>query len=537
MYSIQLSQPALALAHYDTSLVLAVKVGHVRIQVSAFNGTGHSYKLLGRYEKAMQAQLKAIQLSEIPPVDSLLLGQMYSNLGLMYELDRTKARACYAKALALIKNPGNRVYTTMLLATEYAEDRQYDSAITIYRQVIEQIIKNGDSITLANVYNNMGSTFTSSGKIDSARIYIKKSIDIRKKKRITYGLGISLMLLARTYITDPNPRQGIPFFEEALTHQPEGEWRLICDMYDVGGTLYAAAGEYQSAFTYAGKALAAKDSLIATEERRKADIARENYDLDKRDKQIAALEVEKARKTRQRNLAFAGVGGLLLLAGAGYALLRSRQQLRLQRAELAHSAALNEQQETDRRQLASELHDGVAQDLMMLRQSLTKHQLPELARQADQSIESLRSTARFLYPASLSQTGLQSALQHLLTQWEAKTPVFLSYEFEYPAGWVPAAQEIHLYRFVQEAVTNALKHAAPKAIQVEMEQKAGILQVRVRDNGAGFSPQTTLARPDAFGLLSLFHRANVLGGTLQIDSSPGTGTILTLSVPSRPAQS
>lgn len=533
IYAYVLEKPAQAMPYADTLIEEGTIHKTPNAVAAAYQIKSHCYNLLGRYEKAMEQMVEAIRIYETPPVDGKRLGTALINMGTISgKTDPQQAILCYKRAYAVLPAEASERFSARFnIGACLGMLGKYDSAILVCRDVAAYWRNTNDVLRECEAGCSIGAFFIEQQQFDSARVYLNRVLARCEETGITVRKSNALMLLARSYEKQGLAKQAVKPFLAALTLKDSTQWYFNIGLYQTGSHIYLQLKDYKTANEYLLRMLAAKDSLAATEARRKAEITRENYELDKRDRKIADLAAEKDRQTRQRNLAFAGAGVLLLLTAAGYTLLRSRQKIRLQQAELAHSIALNEQQEADRRQLAGELHDGVAQDLMLLRQALTHANQPDLAQQADASIDSLRTTARFLYPASLAQTGLQSALHHLLSQWEAKTPVFLAYEFEYPAGWVPVQQEIHLYRFVQEAVTNALKHASPKAISVEMEQAEGKLRVRVRDNGQGFDAAAALSRPNSFGLLSLQHRAKQLGGSLSINSQLGSGTTLTLMIP------
>ncbi|TMB64794.1 MAG: sensor histidine kinase, partial [Chloroflexi bacterium] len=193
-------------------------------------------------------------------------------------------------------------------------------------------------------------------------------------------------------------------------------------------------------------------------------------------------------------------------------------------------------QDTERRRLERNLHDGAQQNLVALKLKIalmknlatkdpqrTQAALDELTADANEAIETLRELARGLYPPILAQDGLVPAVE----AQAHRTPV----PVEVVAGPLPRySQEIEagIYFCVLEALQNMVKHAqATKAI-VSIEQRDGHLVFTVADDGSGLNPER--ARSGS-GMQNMRDRIEVLGGELQVESSPGAGTRVTGSIP------
>ena len=201
----------------------------------------------------------------------------------------------------------------------------------------------------------------------------------------------------------------------------------------------------------------------------------------------------------------------------------------------------------ERARLARELHDAMSQSLfgLQLAAEAAGQLLPaDPARAADQldtvralagriSAE-LREVVEGLRPADLERDGLVVALRsHLAVAGRAH-----GIAVELDAGCEPgldAEAEHQVLRVVQEAVANALRHAKPDLVTVTLAEPAGPggpeLVVRVTDDGVGFDPQARRHRARRLGLTSMQERAEALGGTLTITSTPGAGTVVELRAP------
>lgn len=222
-----------------------------------------------------------------------------------------------------------------------------------------------------------------------------------------------------------------------------------------------------------------------------------------------------------------------------------RQQLERARERLnALVAQVLSAQEGERRRVAMELHDGPAQTLAALLWDLEvcRRLVGELPQGAGAqwehlevnlraAITDLRVLIKDLRPPSLDDMGLAPCLrQHLREVGEEA-----GMEAEMVIGGDPVpldpATAAVIYRIVQEALTNAKKHASADRAVLTLHFSPEGLRIRLEDNGKGFSPGAAEGPGLHFGLLGMRERAEMLGGELQVASAPGQGTVITLTVP------
>lgn len=233
---------------------------------------------------------------------------------------------------------------------------------------------------------------------------------------------------------------------------------------------------------------------------------------------------------------------------------RSRLLVRLdakRRAMEALSLRLVNAQEDERKNLARELHDELGQRLSALNLLLHRvrpyHEAPEARalwldaeRELSALVGEVRSMSVSLRPPGLDFFGLEPTIQQLLSRQFHGGPDWV---FEY-AGLprrLPPILEISVYRLVQESVTNIVRHARAGHVVVEINGGAAgeELELIVRDDGAGFDAthwREQAASALSSGLCGMSERAQLLGGSLQVDSAPGHGTRITAVLPLRPLE-
>jgi two-component system sensor histidine kinase UhpB len=203
-------------------------------------------------------------------------------------------------------------------------------------------------------------------------------------------------------------------------------------------------------------------------------------------------------------------------------------------------------QEEERRRLARDLHDEVNQALtaILLRLEALAQDSPaerleemnELKRLVNQAMEELLNLARQLRPSALDDHGLMPAIETQLKRFSARTGVEVSLNTDGDADTLPEDVQTAVYRILQEALANIGRHAGATAVVLDIEVDDEQLELRIRDDGAGFDPGA-LARgsrtdgPGAgLGLSGMVERARLAGGELDVRSAPGGGTTVTLRI-------
>lgn len=210
-----------------------------------------------------------------------------------------------------------------------------------------------------------------------------------------------------------------------------------------------------------------------------------------------------------------------------------------------HSLAVREQ---ERQYLAQELHDEFGQSLSAIKvvaASLKNQCHDDTSQLAINSIRStcdhlfsvLRTMMRQLHPLILDELGLKASLEDMLEVLLAPQPqVTLHCEIDTAADEYQKDKQIHVFRIVQECLTNILKHAQATEVSVQVKLDSGELKfdketrlvIQVRDNGSGFDLKSV---KHSFGLRGIQERVDGLGGTLAIDSAIGEGVSINISIP------
>ena len=199
--------------------------------------------------------------------------------------------------------------------------------------------------------------------------------------------------------------------------------------------------------------------------------------------------------------------------------------------------------EQERMRLSRELHDDIAQRIALVSAELTllRQRLPNAPEDIREHVASvgaevasigsdLHRIARGLHPAGLERLGLEASIRHYCTQLAHARGITIELEL----SEVPAALDMDtglcVYRIVEEALHNVVKHSGASRAVVSVTAVNGDLVLRIVDGGVGFDPQAINPR-HALGLISMRERARLVDARLLVSSTPGAGTVVEVHVP------
>jgi len=238
----------------------------------------------------------------------------------------------------------------------------------------------------------------------------------------------------------------------------------------------------------------------------------------------------------------------LALAIIGFVVLYQRKLLAQQRKMEAERSEYQEEllqavldaQEVERVRIGRDLHDDIGSMLatarLYIQQTQQKNQSDDSLKLMDKAddvltdtIKSLHVIARDLVPTVLNQLGLSEALAALCDVVQKNSPLHIDFEYmELPK--LPAKVSLHIYRIVQELITNTLKHAEASQIDISLNHKSGNLVLMYQDNGKGF-PEHSDKKKQGLGLKNIESRLSLMKGNLEISSPEKQGSLFLIRLP------
>ncbi|CAN7151884.1 sensor histidine kinase [Paenibacillus sp. LjRoot153] len=205
-------------------------------------------------------------------------------------------------------------------------------------------------------------------------------------------------------------------------------------------------------------------------------------------------------------------------------------------------------QEEERKRIAREIHDGMAQTLanvvlrteiahrMLVKEDISavKDELVDLKGQVRNGLEEVRKIIFNLRPMALDDLGIVPTLRKYVQDFEDKYRIHTQFNLVGKETRIPSGLEIAIFRLVQEALSNINKHAKATFLSVELTLEPDQVQIYVVDNGIGFDVPLTelrIAKGNNFGLLGMRERVELLEGTMVLESEKGSGTKITMLIP------
>jgi signal transduction histidine kinase/ligand-binding sensor domain-containing protein len=226
-----------------------------------------------------------------------------------------------------------------------------------------------------------------------------------------------------------------------------------------------------------------------------------------------------------------------LAVGPSIYFIRVQQLTREKEKQVEFSRQLIESQESERKRIATELHDGLGQNLLIIKnkllvalQSLNKHspetdQVTEASNIVSSTIEEVRSISHNLRPHQLDQLGITKTLRSIVRQANEPTSIEFSADIQDIDGVLSSEQEIGLFRIVQESFNNIIKHSGATKVDMDVVRSRDSIAVTIADNGKGISATA------GFGISGMQERAKMFGWNLQISSELNKGTALYVEIP------
>ena len=196
--------------------------------------------------------------------------------------------------------------------------------------------------------------------------------------------------------------------------------------------------------------------------------------------------------------------------------------------------SLIEGQENERSRLARDIHDGIGQLINLIKLKIKDVEKggakDELNTLLEQTLEEVRNVSENLQPSSLNNFSLERNIEKLIDQFKENSTI----KFDFMSSDVPdlgLKSKTHLFRVVQEALSNILKHSEASTSTVQLYGLVDKLQLTIEDDGGGFNPKTIDKTNAHHGIQNIEYRVNSLNGNFTVDSNEKSGTMLLITVP------
>lgn len=422
--------------------------------------------------------------------------------------------------------------------------QHYGDAIFHFRSSMQAFQKAGYAHYALGSQADIGASFARMFELDSARYYLEKSYNEALEMGAIYDQAICAKELGSLYNKLGKPQDALRYCLEAKLLNWEYAsytFRNTCALCLANA--YEAMDKYDSSLFYFKVYHAYLDSTLSKSETKA--IAKFNAELEK---QLFVAEQEKINlktaqqlKTRNLYILFLSILSVLIL---GIFILLLRGAKNRKKRELIEQQEKNQREfskgllqslEDERKRVSMELHDSVGQILVVAGRNVSNKQFEQVEPMLHNALSEVRTISQGLHPYILEKMGLEDAILNLIHTADSNHDLFIESEVDLAQSELSKDQEIHVYRIVQELLSNCIKHAQSPSLGIEIHSDEKEIRIYISDKGRGFDVNDLQSKKSmSLGMKTLHERVVLLNGTIHFESKPNLGTTVTVIIPSKP---
>lgn len=423
-----------------------------------------------------------------------------------------------------------------IMVEDFLSNKEYEKALKYARMMIELCPYTELNVHCSYSYHLLCLTFIEVGELDSANYYydyFKEIYSISNNNYIDeynyYALAIELAF------ANGNIEKA-----EALLHEnflpyndlPGANFKINASRHQY--LIDEAKTDYASAIRQYQKMNEIKDSVFHRVLENQFAYYQTLFESNKRKQRIAEQErriaqLELAHK--QKRYIWLGIVWMAMLIATIITLIQMRNNERkLKAKEEKYGRKLLVAQDEERSRIARQLHEGVGQNLAMVKNMLNSKKDSESGEFISHAIEEIRSLTYGLTPAVLRNLGLTASLSEVVSQAEKVGTIFFEIDIDDVDGILPRTYELNIYRIVQEAITNMLKYSDAEAAKLKIKKKKDSIEVAIIDFGKGFDIDE-IQDEMGLGMQTIKERVKMIHGKVSILSQKAKGTEITVSIP------
>jgi len=554
-----------------------LKVKNPRRLSNFYKAGGLQYYNMDEYDKAMHYYNKAL-LSAVKTTDSQAIGEIYMGKGMVYynQGKLMESSQNLQESIPYFNASGgiNAIINVKNIMTSlYSENGFYKEAAKEREEVLALAKKEEHHLFLSQIYFNYSIELRTRGKLNERVKYLDltlEEVEQSRYKKYYKPIYLAGMVVAKAELKEiadaekywklleKEERKNAPgettaFYKEAKMRlaYAKGNYKEALmygqDYYNYKteikqfdgienaekflAKVYTALGNDKKANTHLINYQNLNDSITGLKKAKVLSYYQTLYETEKRDAKIVEQQSEitlldAQNKIKSQRMLFGGIGLVLFFI---IMLTYRTLQFSKKKEQLQHQFSIDllQEQEKERKRFSKELHDGVGQNLLLIKNSLTLNpdKAPGLV---DKTIEDIRSISRNLHPIQLEKFGLTKAIENIVEDLNDLTAIFFSDEIENIDNFFPKEKEIYLYRIVQECFNNIMKHSGATAAKINIKKEGNKVTITIQDNGTGFNFEKNSKKQKSFGLKSLEVRVAFLKGNISFDSEKNKGTVITI---------
>ncbi|MBK6995736.1 MAG: tetratricopeptide repeat protein [Lewinellaceae bacterium] len=521
---------------------------------------GTAYHLLGRLDKSLQNFLAAYDIYKRSG-DSENLSKVLNNIGIVYRTQGKYERAeeIYKESLTLkqhLKDTLGTAATYQNLAALYSLTFRKEEAILNARKALAIYEKLNRPDDVAGCHSLLGQIFYNFGNLFEAKFELQKSIE-------GYGAELNVEYAPSTYqllgtiaAQEKDDATAEKHLQKGLKMARQfGHRERVFETLKELSKAEHALGKHAAAYNSLQEAFAFRDSMVEKNRLSMMEEMQTKFDVSQKDSELKINQLDLKQRTLERNWLIGGtalLGLLSLVIFFGLRLrIRANKKIAAQESELQQQqivqleqaskltalSAMIEGQEKERSRIAADLHDGLGGLLSSVKSHFNA--LPKSSEQTDllektnQIIDDacveVRRISHNMMPRALALSGLPGALEDLAQDLEKQGVRCQLEMIGLEEKTLNPTQSVNIYRIIQELTNNVVKHAKADHLLLQLIHRDDTLTIIAEDNGKGFDVKKAMTQK-GLGLSSIESRVKFLQGTIEWDSVPGEGTVVSIQL-------
>ncbi len=413
----------------------------------------------------------------------------------------------------------------------------YDESLKYARKLIKMCNQMPDSYQCMTAYMGIAVDYINKGNIDSASYYFKLYEDKMSKFKGNKTAETDYYILkANLAYAKGHSTQAQNIIDRHLSpvediHDKANKLRIL----NLQCAIDSSSQDYKAAFRTLQKLKSVKDSINIETLENQFTYYQIFFQTNKKKREIAEQRAQITRlelaKKKQQILWGSIIAAVLIISIVLYFIREKQLAAKKQQMQEEFSRKLLVAQEEERKRISRELHDGIGQSLILIKNKVRLKDKKGTRELVKQTLEDVRQVSRGLHPYVLENLGLTSAIEHLIKEAESNSDIFFDREIKDIDKLLPDEHKLNVYRIVQEAISNVLKHSGAEAAKVIVDKSDSFIDIKIIDHGKGFDLTSQEGILSSLGMQTLKERTKISGGKLLISSEKGSGTTIHLLIP------
>lgn len=460
----------------------------------------------------------------------------------------------------------------------YYHQEKYDKALEINFELIEMYLVTNNQVGLSNLYVNFAQIYLAENDMDKSLLYLDKAkiiaekinndryiaiylstlsevytkqerheesievnmriIEIAVRLKAKEPLAYSYLYLAKNYFQLKQYKEAINYCEKSIEISKEIKLKkILLEAYKLLSDINNNMGNFKEAYNNSATYLSLYDSVFNEKKQKQIEEIQAKYETERAEQDIINLTKEKELQSVQnQNKTYLIIVLVLIILISSITVqyfFRSQKNKHLNKINEERTA----EAESQKRRFAKELHDntgsnlsGIRLQLLALEDNLNTQKIKEIIGEVENTHQGIRLLSYQASAPEFKNFTLEESIDDLVNRLSRTGAIKIHYHSTVSINWskIDHSYQLNIYRIIQEAISNTIKHSEAKNVDIQITQHLKNLNIIIEDDGKGFEITKT---QKGLGLKNIIERTEELNGDINLDSSPGNGCSIIIDLP------